>query len=208
MNKLIASIESLKDNNISSVITERIKEFSELGELPIEKIFEELCFCILTANCAAISCIEVQKRINIGFLNYSEEELRNKFKEYGYRFPNIRAKYIVEAREHILDIKKKINSNMDEMMIREWLAKTIKGLGYKEASHFLRNIGFKNIAIIDFHIIDILEKFRIIQKPKSLSKKKYIEIEQVLKKIGDRVNLDLDELDLYLWYMETEKVLK
>ena len=94
------------------------------------------------------------------------------------------------------------------MMIREWLAKTIKGLGYKEASHFLRNIGFKNLAIIDFHIIDILEKFGIIQKPKTLSKKKYIEIEQVLKKIGECVNLDLDELDLYLWYMETNEVLK
>ncbi len=208
MKELLASIESLKDSNISNIISERIKEFSEIREFGIEKIFEELCFCILTANCAAKSCIEVQKRINTGFLKYSEEELRNRFKEYGYRFPNIRAKYIVEARNLILDIKKKINSNVDEMMLREWLAKTIKGLGYKEASHFLRNIGFKNIAIIDFHIIDILDEFGIIQKPKTLTKKKYTEIEQVLKKIGERVKLDLDELDLYLWYMETNEVLK
>ena len=208
MKKLLASIESLKDSTISSVISERIKEFSEIREFGIEKIFEELCFCILTANCAAKRCIEVQKRINTGFLKYSEEELRNKLKEYGYRFPNIRAEYIVEARNFILDIKKKKNSNVDEMMLREWLAKTIKGLGYKEASHFLRNIGFKNIAIIDFHIIDILDEFGIIQKPKTLTKKKYTEIEQGLKKIGERVNLDLDELDLYLWYMETNEVLK
>ena len=97
---------------------------------------------------------------------------------------------------------------MDEMMLRDWFAKTIKGLGYKEASHFLRNIGFKNIAIIDFHIIDLLEKFGIIQKPKTLTKKKYIEIEQILRKIGERVNLSLDELDMYLWYMETKEVLK
>ncbi|MBY9016700.1 MAG: N-glycosylase/DNA lyase [Candidatus Lokiarchaeota archaeon] len=208
MKELLTSIESLKDSNISSVIYARIKEFSEIREFGIEKIFEELCFCILTANCAAKSCIEVQKRINTGFLKYSEEELRSKFKEYGYRFPNIRAKYIVEARNHVLDIKKKINSSIDEMMIREWLVKTIKGLGYKEASHFLRNIGFKNIAIIDFHIIDLLDKFGIIQKPKTLTKKKYTEIEQILKIIGARVNLDLDELDLYLWYMETNEVLK
>jgi len=208
MKELLASIESLKDSHISSVISKHIKEFSEVRGFGIERIFEELCFCILTANCAAKRCIEVQKRINTGFLKYSEEELRNKFKEYGYRFPNIRANYIVEARNLILDIEKKINSNVDEMMLREWLAKTIKGLGYKEASHFLRNIGFKNIAIIDFHIIDILDKFGIIQKPKTLTKKKYTEIEQVLKKIGERVNLDLDELDLYLWYMETNEVLK
>ena len=208
MKELLASIETLKNSNISSVIDERIKEFSEVREFGSERIFEELCFCILTANCAAKSCIEVQKRINTGFLNYSEEDLKTKFREYGYRFPNIRAKYIIEARNHLLEINNKINSSMDEVMLREWLAKTIKGLGYKEASHFLRNIGFKNIAIIDFHIIDILEKFGIIQKPKTLSKKKYIEIEQTLKKIGERVKLDLDELDLYLWYMETNEVLK
>ncbi|MBY9010368.1 MAG: N-glycosylase/DNA lyase [Candidatus Lokiarchaeota archaeon] len=208
MKELSASIESLKDGNISSVIRERIKEFSEVREFGNERIFEELCFCILTANCAAKSCIEVQKRINTGFLNYSEEELRTKLKDYGYRFPNIRAKYIIEARTHILEINNKINSRMDENLLREWLAKTIKGLGYKEASHFLRNIGFKNIAIIDFHIIDILDKFGIIQKPKTLSVKKYKEIEQILTKIGERVNLDLNELDLYLWYMETSEVLK
>lgn len=208
MKELLVSIESLKNSKISDVISERIKEFSEVRKMGFEKIFEELCFCILTANCAANSCIKVQNRINTGFLKYSEERLRTKFKECGYRFPNIRAKYIVEARKHILDINKKVNSSMDELMIREWLAKTIKGLGYKEASHFLRNIGFKNLAIIDFHIINLLEKFGIIQKPKTLTKREYIEIEQVLKKIGERVNLDLDELDLYLWYMETEEVLK
>ena len=208
MKELLVSIESLKNSKISDVISERIKEFSEVRKMGVEKIFEELCFCILTANCAANSCIEVQNRINTGFLKYSEERLRTKFKECGYRFPNIRAKYIVEARKHILDINKKVNSSMDELMIREWLEKTIKGLGYKEASHFLRNIGFKNLAIIDFHIINLLEKFGIIQKPKTLTKREYIEIEQVLKKIGERVNLDLDELDLYLWYMETEEVLK
>ncbi|MBY9020931.1 MAG: N-glycosylase/DNA lyase [Candidatus Lokiarchaeota archaeon] len=208
MKELLTSVELLKDSDISIVISERIKEFAEVKKLGIDKIFKELCFCILTANCAAKSCIEVQKRINLGFLEYSEEELSEKLKEYGYRFPNIRTKYIVEARNHILEINQKINSSMDEKILRDWLAKTIKGLGYKEASHFLRNIGFKNIAIIDFHIIDILEKFGIIQKPKTLTKKKYMEIEQVLKEIGECVDLSLDELDMYLWYMETKEVLK
>ena len=208
MNDLLTSVESLKSKDISNVISERIEQFAKIKKLGIYKIFEELCFCILTANCAAKSCIEVQRKINVGFLEYSEDELRKKLKEYGYRFPNIRAKYIVEARTHILNIKQKINSSSDEIILRDWLVKTIKGLGYKEASHFLRNIGFKNIAIIDFHIIDILEKFGIIKKPKTLTKKKYIEIEQVLKEIAEYTNLNLDELDLYLWYMETNEVLK
>lgn len=85
----------------------------------------------------------------------------------------------------------------------------IKGLGYKEASHFLRNIGFTNLAIIDFHIVDLLIKNGLLnEKPKSLSKKKYIEIEDILKEIAEDLNLSLGELDLYLWYMETGKILK
>ena len=84
----------------------------------------------------------------------------------------------------------------------------IKGLGMKEASHFLRNIGFKDFAIIDFHIIDILVKYGLIKKPKTLTKNKYLEIEGILKEIAKKTNLNLAELDLYLWYEETDKVLK
>ena len=94
---------------------------------------------------------------------------------------------------------------------REKLVKDIKGLGMKEASHFLRNIGFKDVAIVDFHIIDLLNREKLVnfdRKKGGLSKQKYLEIEKVLEDLGKKVGLDLAELDLYLWYMETGKVLK
>ena len=97
---------------------------------------------------------------------------------------------------------------MNELELREWLVENIKGLGWKEASHFLRNIGYKNVAIIDFHIIDILERNNLVKRTKVLNKKSYFEIEKVLRRVGDKVKLNLAELDLYLWYMETGKVLK
>jgi len=81
-------------------------------------------------------------------------------------------------------------------------------LGYKEASHFLRNIGYKNYAIVDFHIVDLLVKYSLIEKPKTMTKRKYLEIERILQDLGSEVSLNLAELDLYLWYMETGKVLK
>jgi N-glycosylase/DNA lyase len=84
----------------------------------------------------------------------------------------------------------------------------IKGLGYKEASHFLRNIGFDDYAIIDSHILDILKRYNLIKQPKTLTKKKYIEIENILQKIAKQTHLTLAELDLYLWYLETGKILK
>jgi N-glycosylase/DNA lyase len=205
---LIQTIEILKKDDISKIIQNRIKEFSSIKKGGIAKIFKELCFCIMTANCGAAKCIEVNDRIDEGFLNLPEEELVNKFKEFGYRFPNIRAKYIIEARNYISELESIINSNINEMKLREWVVKNVKGIGYKEASHFLRNIGYKNLAIIDFHIVDLLVKYDLIQKPKSMTKKKYLEIENVLKQIGREVSLDMAKLDLYLWYKETGKVLK
>ena len=140
-------------------------------------------------------------------LIFSEEELSNKLSEMGHRFPNCRAKYISDSSKYNQHIKDIICSTKDKEL-REWLVENIKGLGYKESSHFLRNIGFDNLAIIDFHIIDVLVAYNIIKKPKSLTKKKYLEIENTLRKIAKETNLSLAELDLYLWYMETGKILK
>ncbi|MEM3553264.1 MAG: N-glycosylase, partial [Candidatus Bathyarchaeia archaeon] len=92
---------------------------------------------------------------------------------------------------------------------REWLVKNIKGLGFKEASHFLRNVGYFNLAIIDRHILRILSKYGFISNnSKSLTKKVYFEIESILEMLAKKVDLTLAELDLYLWFMETGKILK
>ena len=84
----------------------------------------------------------------------------------------------------------------------------MKGLGFKEASHFLRNIGYDDYAIVDFHIVDLLVRHNLIKKPKTLSRVKYLEIEEILRKIAKKSGLTLAELDLYLWFLETIKVLK
>src|SRR3989344_4972298 len=132
------------------------------------------------------------------------------FSELGHRFPNARAKYIFLAREKINGLKKILESDESNLKKREEIVKNIKGLGMKEASHFLRNIGYKNLAIIDFHIVDLLVKHNLIEKPNSkfLTPKKYLEIENLLKQLAQKTNLNLGELDLYLWYQETGKILK
>jgi len=162
----------------------------------------------MTANCSAEKCIEVQAEVGKGFQNLDEKDLSKKLKMVGYRFPNIRANYIVNARKHQEELKTNLSTNNDLGKLREWIVKNIKGIGYKEASHFLRNIGYTGYAIIDFHIIDILTKFNLIEKPKTLTKARYLEIEKVLSKIAEKLNLTLGELDLFLWYLETGKVLK
>jgi N-glycosylase/DNA lyase len=92
--------------------------------------------------------------------------------------------------------------------LREWLIAEVKGFGPKESSHFLRNVGFTDFAIIDFHIVDVLVRHGLIEKPKTVTKRRYLEIEELLRHIAKKADLNMAELDLYLWYMETGKVLK
>ena len=73
---------------------------------------------------------------------------------------------------------------------------------------FLRNIRFTNFAIIDFHILNILARYGLIKRPKTLTRRKYLEIENFLRNVAEKLNISLAELDLYLWYIETGKVLK
>ena len=205
---LIERVENLKRSAVKSVIDARIREFMENRSKPPAEIFKELCFCILTANFSAEKSIKIQSEIGDGFLNLSEFMLAEKLKALNHRYPEIRAKYIVEARKMVDPLWKILNSSLDEKSLREWLVRNIKGIGDKEASHFLRNIGFMNLAIIDFHIINILSRYRLIKRPKTLTRRRYLEIEGLLSEIAEKTSLSLGELDLYLWYMETGKVLK
>lgn len=211
MLELLEAIRNLQNSDVKNIIDERLQEFLNTKSQSIEEIFKELCFCVMTANCSAEKCIEIHEGVRDGFLDLSEVELSNKFKTLGYRFPNVRANYIIKARNIIRELENILKSNNNDNIesdLRDWLVANVKGLGYKEASHFLRNIGYKNLAIIDFHIIDVLEKHNLIQRPKTLTKKKYMEIEILLKQVASKVNTNLAELDLYLWFMETGKVLK
>ena len=210
MKLLIEKIEKLRNSPIKKIIDSRMNEFSELNKKNSNEWFKELCFCFMTANFSAHGGIKIQNEINNGFLTFSEEELAKKLSELSHRFPNARAKFVILARPYKDNIKEILEKIKTETEMREWIVKNIKGIGMKESSHFLRNIGYKNVAIIDFHIIDLLAKHNLIEKPKtkSLSPKKYLEIENILKQIAQKTNLSLGELDLYLWYEETGTVLK
>lgn len=206
MEKIIKDIKKIINSDISKIIEKRMFEFDN-NRLNKESIFKELCFCLMTANFNAKKAIFIQNKIGDGFLNLSEENLAKKLKSLGHRFPNMRAKFIFQARykkDEIYDLIEKNDKN-----IREYLVKNIKGLAYKESSHFLRNIGYKDFAIIDFHIVDILLRYGVLkEKKKPINKKLYLEIEYLLREIANYLQITLSELDLYLWYMETDTIFK
>ncbi|RLG43663.1 MAG: N-glycosylase [Thermoproteota archaeon] len=208
MTRLVNDVKNLMRSEIKTTIGRRIGEFEKVGRSSDAEIFKELCFCILTANFNAEKSIVIQENIDNGFLTLSLEELEHKLRVLGHRYPRARARYIVEARKYVYNLKNRLRAFSSSLKAREWLAENIKGIGYKEASHFLRNIGYKDLAIIDFHIADLLDRYGIIMKPKTITRKRYLEIEEVLRLIAKELGISLAELDLYLWYLETGRVLK
>jgi N-glycosylase/DNA lyase len=208
MKDVLKCVMDVKSGDVEKKVRQRTKEFKALGKKPSKELFKEMCFCILTANYTAEGGIRIQRAVGDGFLTLSEKQLAAKLRSLGHRFPNTRAKYIYEARRHAAGLKNKISSFKDNDLRREWLVKNVKGLGYKEASHFLRNIGFDDYAIIDFHIVDFLERYGVVKRPKTLTPKNYVIIEKALKSVADACGMTQGELDLYLWYCETGKILK
>jgi N-glycosylase/DNA lyase len=208
MASILTQLAGLKASPVGKTVNARLLEFKKLGQSSEENIFLELCFCLLTANYSAEGGIRIQKAIGKGFLTLSEKEMAAELKKHGYRFPNTRAIRLVRAREHLGKIKPALASFQDEKQLRQWLVANVYGFGYKESSHFLRNIGYESLAIVDFHIVDLLERCTLAERPKTITPKKYLELEHCLEKLGRKAGMSMAELDLYLWYIETGKVLK
>ncbi len=206
--RLIDDVKNLMRSGVRATVERRIGEFEKIGASSDVEIFKELCFCILTANFNAEKSMVIQESIGEGFLTLSPEDLEHRLRDLGHRYPRARARYIVEARRYAYSLKERLKSFSSSSEAREWLAKNVRGIGYKEASHFLRNIGYKDLAIIDFHIANLLDRYGIIGKPRTITRKRYLEMEEVLRIVAARLGISLAELDLYLWYLETGKVLK
>ena len=203
--QLLNEIEKLKKSHIRRTVDSRLKAFRENGSDP-EKMFSELCFCICTANCSAERGMRAQQEID--FRGLPEAMLRKKVRELVCRFYNHKTEYIIAARSKTCELSQVLEESKTGKETREWIVKNVKGLGYKEASHFLRNVGYTDVAIVDFHIIDLLVKNKMIKKPKTLTKRAYLEVEKRLEELAERTKTNLASLDLYMWYLETGKILK
>ncbi|MBN2152309.1 MAG: N-glycosylase/DNA lyase [Candidatus Lokiarchaeota archaeon] len=208
--ELLAKIDTLKQSESKDVIDQRMAEFRSFRTRSSHDNFKELCFCILTGNCGAEASLRIHAAIGDRFLTCScPEEFTALLKDNGGRFYNNKGRFLGSACQYRDDLKDILDSfGDDEQSLREWLVKNVFGFGYKESSHFMRNVGYENVAIIDFHIVDLLSAHGLVQKQKGLGKRKYLEIEGVLRGIAGKAGLSLGALDLVLWFIETGKILK
>lgn len=199
-----------------SAIRHRLGEFESLRMNGTdERLWEEMVYCFFTGGCSAKMGLRSVSAVR-GLLADGNESQLSRALTGVHRYPNARSRYIVASRKFLNEnFGMKLRDLLDgfdcPIERRDWLVKEkgIKGLGYKEASHFLRNVGFKGYAILDKHVLRCLCDLKIIDEPKPPnSRSRYLTIEDKVKHLAKTVRIDLDELDLVLWSMKTGEILK
>jgi len=192
----------------------------------------ELCFCILSSNVsfeqAKSATVHLNNKHflepywimeNLSSQDTIARELSKPIclpkKKNGllrkYRFPNVRAKNIVSATNFIYSKKNGLKNTLHEFesesIAREFLVRNVSGLGLKEASHFLRNIGYaSSLAIIDVHIISFLKDLRLVSGSLPLTNQKYFEFEEKMQKLAEFYGLNLAIFDNAIWnYMKNKQ---
>ena len=202
---------------IGKDIDKRLKEFKEIWKNGSnEDIHAELSFCILTPQSKARNAWKAITTLRAdGVLFIGDAQTISDYLNI-VRFKNNKAKYLVELREQMKNEKGEIITKQFFNLLpstfekREWIVKNIKGMSYKEAGHFLRNVGFgEDVAILDRHVLKNLVKLEVISEiPKTITPKLYLEIEEKLRVYCKEVGIGMDQIDLLLWYLEAGEIFK
>jgi N-glycosylase/DNA lyase len=194
----------------------RLREFSRCYRKGSdEDIFAELVFCLLTPQSKAHSCWSTVETLREKDLLTSGGCRRVSKELSRVRFKNNKARYIIDARKTFtrdgrLVIKEMVDRHKDPKGARDWLVEEVKGLGLKEASHFLRNIGKgDDLAILDRHILKNLVDLEVVQQvPGTLTRKRYLAIEDRMRAFSKMTGIPMAHLDLLLWCKETGEIFK
>ncbi|MEN3008231.1 N-glycosylase/DNA lyase [Pseudothermotoga sp.] len=206
--RLAEAVETIR-HEAAPLVEARFKQFKNLGKNGSEEqLYSELCFCILTANWSAKGGIEAQRLIGTeGFVNMDEEKLTQILVKLHHRYPKARASYIVKNRWIVGRLRSLLS--LPPLQAREWLVENVLGIGYKEASHFLRNTGVEELAILDRHVLSLMVRYGLIDSlPKALTKQRYLNLEGLLKQEADHFGESVGKFDLYLWYFVKKTVEK
>jgi len=200
-------------NFVKPQIEARLMDFRRIWETATdEELFLELVFCLLTPQSRAKTCWKAVERLEQKCMIAEAAPAQISQELGGVRFHKRKGEYIFLARNIFssMSLKATLAGFSDPAAARQWLVENVKGLGYKEASHFLRNIGLgEDLAILDRHILKNLALLGVIKEvPTSLTKRAYLEIEKKMTAFSQEANIPLGHLDLLLWYKEAGEVFK
>ncbi|MEO5928612.1 MAG: hypothetical protein ABIR47_01655 [Candidatus Kapaibacterium sp.] len=194
----------------AGAIRRRLEEFAAV---PQSEYLHELLFCLLTPQSRAVHAEQVIAELRRdGFperLFDPTPYLRDP--AHYIRFHNQKGRRLLSVAERSGEIIGVLaDPARDSRDRREWLVANVNGLGWKEASHFLRNIGARDLAIIDRHILKHMARNGAIDAiPKAIgTRRAYMELEERFAALAATVGLPLQELDLLFWSFEEGSVRK
>ena len=193
---------------LGSRIRARLDDFARVSE---GEYFYELAYCLLTPQSSAVNAGATVERLRSADLLGSDVDPTAALfsKDHYIRFHNTKARNLLEAKRNLPAILSALRAGVPPGEKRTWLVVNVRGLGWKEASHFLRNIGYRNLAILDRHILRNLRRHAVIRAlPKSLTPRRYMAIEENFRRFAEAIGIPMDELDLLFWSRETGEILK
>ena len=192
-----------------TAIRARLTDFASVDQ---KEYFYELVYCLLTPQSSAEHADRAVASLReAGFAEHGwdpETCLRNPARYI--RFHKTKARHLLKARMDFPGILTALTNGYSPVELREWLVRNVRGFGYKEATHFLRNIGRNGgLAILDRHILRNLKRLGVIRSvPDAMTKKLYLAIERKFGTFAEQIGIPLDELDLLFWSMETGEIRK
>ena len=201
-------------NPIKPQIEARLMDFRHIWETASdEELFRELVFCLLTPQSKAKTCWKAVQRLDRKCMMAEAMPAQISEELVGVRFNHAKGGVYLPGKEYVqFQISKSYAGRIcrAHAAARVWLVENVKGLGYKEASHFLRNIGLgEDLAILDRHILKNLALLGVIKEvPSSPTKKMYLEIERKMTAFSKESKIPMGHLDLLLWYKEAGEVFK
>lgn len=195
-------------------IRERLHDFASV---PQEEWFYETAFCLLTPQSKAVHADAVIRTLKErGFRDapFDPVEILRDPARY-IRFHRVKANRLLWLQEHWTEIEPILADARHHAghhrcrERRDDLALRMNGMGLKEASHVLRNIGCRGVAIIDRHLLRCLEECGVIpDRTVAITPRRYHEIELLFEKFSRTVQIDMDELDLLFWSEISGLILK
>lgn len=222
------------NNSIIKKVLNRYKCLEELFrrdthtwvDMQEDELWFHICFCILSSNVPfEMAQSATRHLIEMNLIDRKQSALhpkmsleciaselskpcylppkKNKNKRK-YRFPNVRAKHIVQTAVNLqgIRIKDALQRCETDYQGRDFFVKYVYGMGYKESSMFLRNIGYScTLAVIDNHILHFMKEIGLVD-PKEYriqSPKTYLQLEMLLRNFASEKQVELPILDIAIW---------
>lgn len=180
-----------------------------------EDVWQSLVFCILSSQVrtsvaakatqdvieevrffdAPISCDEVYRRAKIALIGAK------------YRFPDLKSRQIASSWFAFAQIKEVLYEFLDsfstELEAREAIARLFPGVGFKQASMFLRDVGYASrLCVIDTHLLWYCGRMGRRHQG-AMTARKYLEIEEFLLGQSDALGVCPRVFDSAIWVAVT-----